>query len=63
MKKIKKYLAEANEGDPKYIKQLASSMTPNLKIKELENLKGETISTPDELINEIISFFTIVCKI
>ena len=57
MKKIKNYFAEANEGDPKYIKQLASSMKPNLKIKELENSKGETINTPDETVNEKTSFY------
>ena len=57
MKKIKNYFAEANEGDPKYVKQLANCLKNNFKISELENSKGETIKDPDAIFDEITSFY------
>ena len=57
MKKIKNLFLEANEGDPKFIKQLATTLRPELKIQEFEVSDGSIISDQSKIFDEIVNFY------
>ena len=57
MKKIKNLFMEANEGDPKFAKQLATTLRPEFKIQEFEASNGSIINDKSKIFDELVSFY------
>ena len=56
-KKIKNYFAEANEGDPKHVKQLTTSVRPKIELKEIVNSENNTVNDHNLNLDETLSFY------